>query len=884
MTKLKQMLLSFIILIGSMQVNANTNVNVAGAVNMAAEAFSSMVHGPNYVELDEGRIHAGFKENLFFLGNINFGNSIVFPRYETKLITNYITTTVPELVGYETVVTGYERYISHYDYIPPGEPILVGYGPDTVVPVNLGAVKINGERTTMGWAQTWRADWLKANAPVAGWKNNDYMAQAELDLNACVGGSNICHVEIGNPSGVKIIEGNAGSCSSPSTCTADFVITGSYSEPKSHPNGTPGEHGEWKPEFTAIDETIVPGEPIYDESEGETVPVYKEREITEERPVYEDKEETTEEKIERLERAKSEWRLSFAPAFFVQSDFGTLVLNQAGNNEDLNKSVLGKQNFYQAQVGDSSPCVQERRQQQRLEFVTQQNQTQEQFKFPDFFITSDNCGPYLVKKHYTITVGAGVTMSARYVNAGVVSAITPSVALLPMIGGGAYSIRTVETKEEAERSSYLNIPRDISDFNDWRNNDSLQYKVHGGIVFTGGVSFYGLAAGVSYFAQGEWKRTFVKVNENSVFARLDRDKLMSFGIYGSAAIASMSLQKFKTWEDGISFTFDITSSKGRKALENFMSGNIKDVQKAATSTLDNGVVIGYKTKGKTSGRGVSAGFGLPYIPVLAQWNKTSFENNTETTHFGSTRFEEETVNADLNTFKGQFFPLFKNVVEGFFTKVKKFNGATTLFINKVQSGQYAYNFQRSYADVEDIEKALEHIKYKTGLFSFLDFKFPSNLKKVGSVDLKFGTRFKTAATKYLIENKNSGALEKISRQYLYSYFNSLNADQNGVYNICLGSTRGMIKICQKRMIRKTEEAVSDMVKYLGQMSRYSGEGEDQREKFAEAYSNFGKAMLKTPFAFQAALNLAKGKGVDVYFSLETSETKKHEAILQFNAL
>jgi hypothetical protein len=86
------------------------------------------------------------------------------------------------------------------------------------------------------------------------------------------------------------------------------------------------------------------------------------------------------------------------------------------------------------------------------------------------------------------------------------------------------------------------------------------------------------------------------------------------------------------------------------------------------------------------------------------------------------------------------------------------------------------------------------------------------------------------------------------------------------------------------MVRKTRNAISDMVKYLGQMERYSGEERNQREKFATAYTNFGKAMLETPFAFQAALNLTKGKGVDVYVSLETSRTRKHEAILQFNSL
>ena len=54
--------------------------------------------------------------------------------------------------------------------------------------------------------------------------------------------------------------------------------------------------------------------------------------------------------------------------------------------------------------------------------------------------------------------------------------------------------------------------------------------------------------------------------------------------------------------------------------------------------------------------------------------------------------------------------------------------------------------------------------------------------------------------------------------------------------------------------------------------------------YKKAYNEFGQAMLKTPFAFQAALNVSKGFGSDVFLSLETSKTRKHEAVLQFEAL
>ena len=75
-----------------------------------------------------------------------------------------------------------------------------------------------------------------------------------------------------------------------------------------------------------------------------------------------------------------------------------------------------------------------------------------------------------------------------------------------------------------------------------------------------------------------------------------------------------------------------------------------------------------------------------------------------------------------------------------------------------------------------------------------------------------------------------------------------------------------------------------MVKYLNKMADLKGDSKKIRTKFSKAYNKFGKALMSTPFAFQAALNITKGQGSDVYFSLETTETKKHEAILQFNSI
>ena len=556
--------------------------------------------------------------------------------------------------------------------------------------------------------------------------------------------------------------------------------------------------------------------------------------------------------------------------------------------EDLRKSIQQQsivESFYNNQNGnDVRPCVEERRQQQQAQYQQDTRQRTQQ-QFPDFPLYIDNCGPYVVKKHFDITAGAGVAMSANYTNAGLLSAVTPSVTLLATLGGGAYSIRTVDTYKKGKKARHLRIPRDVTDFDKWRSNDSLQYDVHGGIVLTGGVGFYGLSAGVTYVAQGEWKKTYIKLDDNTVFARLDKDKLMSFGMNTAAVFISLSAQKFITWEKGVSFTFDISTRKGRELLEDFMAGKIKSVQNAAKLEGNADVLVGFQTKGKTHGHGASVGVAFPYLPMFAQWNRTEMNNETVTTHYNSTRVEYESVRANVKTFKGQFFPFFKNVVEGFFTNVKKFTGATSRFIDKVLGGQYAYNFQRSYGDTKDIRKVLDHLKDTTGLFEFLDLRFPADLDKVGSIDLKFGVRFKTAATKHLIRNRNKGVLEKASNAFLEGYFNKLMLDRNSTHNICSAKTRVGLRICKRRMVKRTRKAIAKMVKNLNKMAALvSGEGKKVRKSFAKAYNEFGQAMMDSPFAFQATLNVSKGFGSDVFLSLETSKTRKHEAVLQFDSL
>jgi hypothetical protein len=557
--------------------------------------------------------------------------------------------------------------------------------------------------------------------------------------------------------------------------------------------------------------------------------------------------ETKETSREQITRAKQEWKHSFGPAFFFDIEFGEFILDQ---NEGSNVLLANRP-------------------------------TADQGKFAVMLTPETGSGgPYLHKKFTIITAGMGGAYTASQGNAGVLSQVGVAVAIVPTIGGGKITESYVESLDDARSQKHIEIPDKAEDFNDWRVNDSLQYEVHGGITFAGGVGFYGLSAGVTYTASGIWKRTFKKLDNKRIQAQLDRIKLMSFGAYAGAGVVSMSIDKFIQWENGLSYIFDLSNDEGRGLLIDFMKGKIKNIQAALEGRSRSGVTMASQKIGKTTGWSGSFGNGIPFIPASARWARSNMYTESETTYLDSTRQRNETRVGKVLTFKGKLFPLFKTVNDGFFSQVANTTGAMDFIWGNIKSGQYAYTYQRSRATRNDIQKVLMHLRKKTGLFHFLNIDIPENVSELGSVDLKFAFKLKTPATQFLIAQKDTNNFEIVANKFINAYFDY--AKENKIPekdDICSLGKR--IRGCNQAYLKDTMKAVKEMKNALGVMAASQSYVVKDRERFAKAYAEFGDAMSSNPFTFQTVVNMTQGRGGDVYFALESTYLKKFEAVMRW---
>ena len=295
------------------------------------------------------------------------------------------------------------------------------------------------------------------------------------------------------------------------------------------------------------------------------------------------------------ERAKEEFKASFGPALFFDIDYGKLILNQGKGGGSQVLGPEGRPLDYASGGGrnlmaESDPLYRPK---------------------VNLTLIPDTGGPYRIKKFVHITAGLG---GAATVNFSALAQLGASVVISPTVGGGLVSERFAANHSEAKSMGHLSIPKKAEDFKTWKIGDKITYDVHGGIAFGGGVGFYGLSVGAQFNAQGLWQKVFEKIGKTRVRASYNKNKLISFGMYAAAGPVNLTLDKFIQWENGLTFTFNLQSKKGRILLKEFMKGDLDNAQKAAMDDNDQSVTSGIKITGKTSGTKADFGIGIPFKP------------------------------------------------------------------------------------------------------------------------------------------------------------------------------------------------------------------------------------------------------------------------------
>lgn len=174
----------------------------------------------------------------------------------------------------------------------------------------------------------------------------------------------------------------------------------------------------------------------------------------------------------------------------------------------------------------------------------------------------------------------------------------------------AYSQTILKNLNEKER--VLKIPGDIHEFRKWRNDERLSYVSQGTLVFTAGVGIDPLIhGGVIAATSGAWLVKLYKIDDEHLGLSLNSIKINSFGVEVDGSIMTLSSERFKSFEKGMSFKFNLKSKSAIDALKKVINGDLRTAEEL--SQLKIGVTKLNKDDGFSLGVAKSANVNIPFL-------------------------------------------------------------------------------------------------------------------------------------------------------------------------------------------------------------------------------------------------------------------------------
>lgn len=436
------------------------------------------------------------------------------------------------------------------------------------------------------------------------------------------------------------------------------------------------------------------------------------------------------------------------------------------------------------------------------------------------------------------------------------------VGVLPLVGKDTESVRYVSTLEKAHKmGGRWVVPKSASDLSAWDPGDSMAYTGHGGIIFSAGAGFGPVGAGVAKMASGTWETYIEKVGSDKAYVKMTRGKINSFSLFTDVSIVSLSLDEFKSADDGFSFMFDLSTEVGRKAYEDMIRGNVfasERMTKAKPRTLvERAPVIKVETfRSVSTGKVVRKSLSLPII-----WDKTYSKGRIYS-------YSTSNLFVDRNTARVHYGVFTDSVDSRYWLRVKEknfmFYGAKYSVENwdtkaRMDSlfGTYSYSFRHDNSNANRLRKGIKELVQKTGL-STLMVGIPD--RHLGYTGIEFNVNFDDDNTKRLMmaaQKMTQDQFINLSTDQIHDYFRT-NDDP---YDLCILDRGGP---CVQSIKKKTSYAASKM--YFALRSMYKNMNSNSKA-FAAAYGEFGEGMAENLFTFRSAMKLA-GSGVNIDYLIE----------------
>lgn len=239
---------------------------------------------------------------------------------------------------------------------------------------------------------------------------------------------------------------------------------------------------------------------------------------------------------------------------------------------------------------------------------------------------------FTVTDYYKVSLGPGAVARLFLDNSTGLAKLFGSYAgIVPYQGKAMKAVRYAPNLEVAKSlDRFQSPPQNASELASLAIGDNLTYDAVGGVMCFSGAGITGASLNAIKVAQGSWN-VYIEKNSNShVFVKLTNSKLDSVGIQVGNAIVSAGKNSFDSEDEAFSYEVDITSSLGKQAYEDLISGNVAGIQ-ALLNKKDPTVKLVTHQSAKRSGSAKSYYFGIPLI-LYTNWS-TGKTNTDELTSF-----------------------------------------------------------------------------------------------------------------------------------------------------------------------------------------------------------------------------------------------------------
>ena len=507
----------------------------------------------------------------------------------------------------------------------------------------------------------------------------------------------------------------------------------------------------------------------------------------------------------------------------------------------------------------------------------------------------DRTGPYRVELRTEIVGGLGVILQAVLVNgSGILPNVIPYVGVAPMAGKTTISERTIKSMEEAKKIKALQVPKSAEELKSWAMYDKLSYAAQGGVLFVAGVSMPGLNVGVNHVINGTWDTEIRKFSDSHVYVKVSNSKLKTISAFASATIVQLNATKFQNFTESFSYMFNLKDQDGLSAYLQLLKGNARNAQTLAAT--DNRHVMRIETSSiRTAGNMRGLSFGIANIAAVG-----SAEGTYESAELTDYHPDQTKIDADYGIYmkekNSQFFGDKTSTTFGFYgaghRKTKGWVTETGTF------GSVGWAYRATEAKQSEIQKAVDHLVYQTGLKNELQVKLSGDAQLSGNANIDFALSIDQNATDLLLnlarEQDAATTLSNISDGFVKSVMqNGLSSEEgrklinkllkqyitSGLSNasdpkLAMRNNLKRMARAEKKILAESKTAIDEMIKHLKAM--IASKAKQDRKAYVLAYAQFGKAMIKNQFTFQTIFNLIKGRGASVRYTIAGEHIKSYE--------